>query len=509
MSFDLMNLVVPGVVEELQSRSKATIYKTDPVAWAHDVLGKHLWSKQIEIAESVRDHPRTAVRSCNNAGKTATAGVVGAWFLSVHDPNETVVMCTAPGFAQIKTNLFFEFDKNYRMAKERGNPLIGRINISNQEAAWKYNNNDIAFGRRPPDKDIISYFQGVHRENQLIIIDEAGGLPRDMFTAAERVTTTGNARILAIGNPDHLGSEFHKMFSDESDWNKIHVSGYDTPNFTDEEFPDELRGFMLQVDWVERQKKVWGEKDPRYLVSVLGEFPDSDDTTFFSQSIINKAIDTEFEEDSEVIPELGVDLARFGEDSSVVYANYNGRVRKVASWSKTNAVESANKVHSIALELGARIVKIDSGGLGGPIIDQLHTMNGNMYTIFAINGGAASPDTRRWLNARAAHFDWLREKMALGEIDMDPDDEGLKQEMVDLNFEFTDKGSIKIESKKDMKARGGKSPDSLDACVYSVIDVSGFTNDPLAGYERGDKVRTSPSEILGQTPSFLSAMTSW
>jgi hypothetical protein len=473
--------------------------------------------KQIETAPTqcvAVDSPRSLYLATDwfiPTHNTSAAGVIGAWWLAVHDPYDTVVMCTAPGFAQIKTNLFFEFQKNYRLALDRGNPLPGRIVVSNQEASWKYNGIDIAFGRRPPDRDIISYFQGVHRANQLIIIDEAGGLPRDMFTAAERVITTGNAKILAIGNPDHLGSEFHKMFGPESDWSQIHISGYDTPNFTREAFPDELRGFMLQPAWVERQKRVWGEKDPRYLVSILGEFPDADDTTFFSQNIINKAIDTEFDDDSDYTPEMGVDLARYGEDQSVIYTYANGRLRKHSSWAKTGAIESANRVHQTAIDLGARIVKVDAGGLGGPIIDQLIAMCGHFYTVVGINGGGATPDPRRWLNARAASFDRLREMMALGEIDIDPDDEQLIQEMVDLNYEFTDKGSIKIESKKDMRSRGGKSPDFLDAAVYATMDVSELVSGPLAGYKPGDKFRTSPADVIGadNMPKYLSLMREW
>lgn len=500
MSKSTLQRAVDEALEDLQRRSKKAIYKEDPVAWAHDILGKTLWSKQQETLYSIRDNQRTAVRSCNNAGKTATAGVAGAWFIAVHDPHDTVVMCTAPGFTQIKTNLFNEFNINMRASKEMGLSLPGVISASSNTAEWKLSDGTLlAFGRRPPDKDIISYFQGVHRGNILVIMDEAGGLPRDLFTAAERVTTTGNARILAIGNPDRLGSEFHKMFADDSDWNKIHISGYDTPNFTDETFPDDLRGYMLQPDWVARQKRVWGENDPRYKVSILGEFPDSDDTVFFPQSIIDKAIDTEIEADDDYPIELGVDLARKGDDSSAIYTYQNGRVRLYEEWSKAPATESANRVHRAAMDLGARVVKVDAGGLGGPIIDNLLTMNGNHYQIVEMLGGGKTPDARRWLNARAFWYDTLRERMSLGELDIDPEDESLIAEMGDLNFDFTDKGAIKIESKSDMKSRGGKSPDHLDAAVYACADVQNLVNPEGANVlQPGDRIYVDPYEYFGR-----------
>jgi len=344
---------------------------------------------------------------------------------------------------------------------------------------------------------------GIHRANVLVIIDEAGGTPPELFTLAERITTTGNAKILAIGNPDRRSSDFHRMFSEDSDWNQIHISGYDTPNFTNEPFPDELRKYMLQPAWVERQRRVWGENDPRFQVSVLGEFPDSDDSVFFPQSIIDKSYDTTIEDDLEVPLILGVDLARFGDDSSVVYTNRGGRIRKYAKWSKATAVESANRVHTIARELDARYVNIDAGGLGGPVIDILMTMGGP-YSIVAMDGGSASPDPRRWLNARAWWYDSLREKMTLREIDLDIEDEDLRSQMSDINMEFTPRGSIKVESKKDLKARTGGSPDDLDAVVYASYNPDENILAPSKQILYQD-----PSDIIGEMPSYLTLMTDW
>ena len=493
---------IDQATQEMQRRSKDVRYKDDPVLWMEEVLGKTLWSKQKEIAYSVRDNQRTAVRSANNCGKTAVAGAIAAWFIATNDPHDTIVVCTAPAFAQLKTNLFHEFGINIRAAKQNDHPLPGYISVGQNIAEWKLaDGTQLALGRRPPDKDAITTLQGIHRANVLVIIDEAGGIPPDLFVAAERITTTGNTRILAIGNPDRLGSEFHKMFDAESDWNQIHISGYDTPNFTNEDFPDDLRKYMLQPEWVARQRRVWGEDDARFKVSVLGEFPDADDTVFFPRSIIDRAIDTEFEEDAEVPTRLGVDLARFGDDSSVIYSYQGGRLRFVKEWSKTNAVESANIVHTTAQEMGAGVLNIDAGGLGGPIIDNLMTMGGH-YTIVAMNGSASPPDTRRWLNARAFWYDTLREQMATNELDLDPEDAELLEDMGDINFEFTDKGSMKIESKKDLKSRTGKSPDHLDAAVYATFDES---QTPVV---QTGKIYKEAEEVVGGMPDYLSLIES-
>jgi hypothetical protein len=194
----------------------------------------------------------------------------------------------------------------------------------------------LVFGKRPSDQDIVSSFQGTRKRNTYVFLDEAGGLPTDMFTAAEAVAT-GRVRILAIGNPDRRGTEFHRIFTDpqlSQDWSLHTISAFDLPTFTDESvYPEEqdqknfLNG-LTSVDWVEHKKRAWGEDSARYKAKVLGEFPDEADNTFFPQSTIDAAFDADIEEDADIRPVLGLDVARFGSDENVLYINRGGRVRR-------------------------------------------------------------------------------------------------------------------------------------------------------------------------------------
>ena len=458
---------------------------------------------------------------------TSTAGVAGSWFIATNDPRDTIVVCTAPAFAQIKTNLFHEFQVNIDAAKLRGNPLPGYLAVGQNIAEWKTRDGtQLALGRRPPDKDAVTSFMGIHRANVLVILDEAGGTPPELFTLAERITTTGNARILAIGNPDRLGSEFHRMFGDGSDWNQIHINGLETPNFTDEgtrdyplvreymeangipfstePFPAELRKYMLQVPWAERQMRVWGTDDARFKVSILGDFPDADDSVFFPRSIIDASTDVDLEIDNEDPLVLGVDLARMGEDSSVIYSYQSGKLRYVHSWSKADAVTSANIVHKYATDLGAAYVNVDAGGLGAPIIDNILTMGG-AYNVVSMNGNGTTPDKRRWLNARAWWYDTMRERMALRQIDLDIEDTQLIKEMGDINYSI-DKGPIQIESKKELKKRSGASPDHLDAAVYACYDP--VAGDGLLNPVKKAKVYEDPETVTGSFPGYLTSLDS-
>lgn len=498
----MIDNVIDGVISDLRKRSRNSVYLNDPVAWASDILGKHMWSKQADVAKSVAENTHTAVVSCNGAGKSATAGILGAWWIAVHDPYEVALICSAPTYPQIARVLFRELKDNHKVAAQRGFALPGHINQSEE---WKLNDEYgtlIGFGRRPADTDIVSAFQGIHRRFVFVVLDEAGGIPTDLYTAAEAVTTSADSRVLAIGNPDRRGTEFHRIFREDDTWNKIQISAFDSPNFTGEWVPDDVKPLLIQPSWVERQKRAWGEESARYKSKVLGEFPEEDDTTFFSQTAIDSAIDTDVVEDTEIPVVLGVDIARFGEDDSVIYSNRGGRLRHVATWNKANAVESANRIHEAAIAIGAHEVRVDGTGLGAPVVDMLAAMGENHYTTVAIVGAAASPDNTRWLNARAYGYDNMREKMMLDQLDIDLDDKALLDELMTIKYKFSSKGAIQIESKDDMRARGMKSPDRLDAAMYASLNLDYLTEGRYAGMKPGDKIYEDNSFLDRQFPFY-------
>jgi hypothetical protein len=64
-----------------------------------------------------------------------------------------------------------------------------------------------------------------------------------------------------------------------------------------------------------------------------------------------------------------------------------------------------------------------------------------------------------------------------------------------LRYKFHSTGSIQIESKDDMKSRGVKSPDSLDAAVYATVDLGHLTNSPMGKKKPGDKVYLDPENL--------------
>lgn len=439
-------------------------FVADPVGWVQGQLGDHLWSKQREIAESVRDHRRTAVKSCHNAGKSFLASRVAAHWIATHPPGEAFVASTAPSYPQVHAILWEEIRKAARNAQKNGTAIPGRVLQSDE---WKLDDSTlVGWGRKPADTDEHG-FQGIHRQYVLVILDEACGIPRQLWTAVEAITTGPDCRILAIGNPDDPSTEFADVCKPGSGWNVIRISAFDTPNFTDEEFPDKLRPLMLDPDWVEDKKRRWGEESPRYVSKVLGEFPDIGEDVLISPSLIQAAIDRHCEPGPWSV--LGVDVARFGSDRSVFCLRRGPVARIIGDFAKQSTTETTGKVIAAKAEHRVDEIRVDGVGVGGGVVDQLLEQG---HDVVDMQSGAGAADSDHYANSRAEWWWGLRQRFEAGEMDLDPADDELVAQLGSIKYKFTARGQILIESKDDLKKRGLPSPDKADALMLTAGAVA-------------------------------------
>lgn len=524
-------MTLESAIDQLKQQSRLSQYRTDPVLFAKDVLGIEPWSKQRDIMRAVRDNSHVAVRSCHGSGKSFIAAVMAAWWIATHPTDRTIVVSTAPTYSQVHTILWEDIRKFLQIANKRyeegKSPLRLPGNIT-QGDEWKSDDGTIiGFGRKPADGNMHA-FQGIHRRYVFVIVDESCGIREEMFTAIEAITTTEDSRILAIGNPDDPATPFFKFFN-VSTWHTLDVSSFDSPNFTrdhkkcsdteckldmreclerawaarwkrDEGIDDETLPLLPNKNWVEAKRIEWGEGSHRWQSKVLGQFPTTAVNTLFSMTTLDKAADTEIKpaRSSKII--LGVDLARFGKDYSTIYKYEDGQLRFLEAWGgkadeQVDGMESAARVNQWAVQLGAAEVRVDTVGLGGPIMDRIVMLSEGGYKVYAMTGNKPSPDPYRWQNARAYWYDKAREKMFTGKIDMDPKDVRLREELEAIQYHFKNRNkAIQIESKEDMEARGIKSPDYADAAVYAMADLD---DGPLGYVQAGQKFTMNPNMFLG------------
>lgn len=459
------------LAEHKDAMADAGRYALDPALWARDKLGVHLWSKQIQIAESVRDNRQTAVQSCHGIGKSFTAAQLVAWWLDTHPPGEARVVTTAPTGDQVKAILWSEINGAFGKAEARGRPFLGRIN----ETDWKLGKRLIAFGRKPSDYNPHA-FQGIHAKYVLVILDEACGVNKQFWTAARAIATGEHCRILAIGNPDDPGTEFARVCG-SGRWNTIRVSAFDTPNFTGEEVPDELRSMLVSHAYVEEMAQEYGEESPTYISKVLGDFPsDAEDGVVRLSKVRACCRPREVPwRPGQLGPvELGVDMGAGG-DETVIRERRGPVVGREWRFRERDPKKAVARIVEAINESQAATVKVDSIGIGWGVVGMLQEKQSegkHRARVTGVNVSEASSNPARFKNLRSQLW-WevgrqLSEDLAWDLSGLAEDDrERLVSQLTAPKYTTDSAGRTVVEPKEETKKRIGRSPDNADALLLA------------------------------------------
>lgn len=440
-------------------------YVGDPVGWVQGKLSQVVWSRQRQILESIRDNRKTAVRSCHGVGKSHTAAIAASWWLDTHDPGTAFVVTTAPTFPQVRAILWRYIRRVHKAGK-----LLGRVN----QTEWHIGDELVAFGRKPADHD-ESAFQGIHARYVLVILDEACGIPEQLWIASDALTTNADCRILAIGNPDNPASHFRKVCTPGSGWNTISISAFDSPNLTGEKVPNELAMALVSREWVEEKRREWGEDNPLYKAKVLGAFAEDHPNQVVRQSDMSacrQPPDPALAGDDLLPVELGVDVGGGGDET--VIRERRGRLAGREWRALTDRPEQiAPLVLAAIRETGATCVKIDSIGIGFGVIGELRNMaDGALHgaVIDAVNVAEKSSEPDKFLNLRAELW-WeigrgLCERRGWDLSTMANADAAVAQ-LLEPRWDIDAQGRIRVEKKEEVIKRLGRSPDNADALLLA------------------------------------------
>lgn len=481
------------------------------------------------------------------------------WWITAFPKEEALAICTAPTLLQVRLGVFaylkeaYGYQKTLAQSQGRAMPWPGWIS---EQDAWNYStpggNRVLAVARVPGAHDAVSSFQGLRKTGgrNLIALDEAGGVPAPIYTAIDKLMTSGDSRMAGIGNPDNRGTPFHERYTEERLMREFQlhtISAYDTPNLTGEVvYPDDperehlLRKGLVSASWVydmERMLKTGGEivydetvgyernltgkPDGRFKSMILGEFPDESDRTYFPEGTMQAAREREFtDEQVESAPIfIGFDPATTGKDESVVMVNQGGRVRlfekkipykdgdvvreTTGLWNDEDELTAARRVDAIARYTGATELRIDGSGLGAGIatnLERLDEFHPRPYAVIRVKGGTKSSDANRWANTRSQNHAQLREQLADGLLDIDYNDNVLKSQIRAVTYETNKRGAIQITPKEKMRTEMHGSPDRLDALIYAIINTSALTDGPLGDMKPGDIALVDPWEMIDFDP---------
>lgn len=442
-------------------------YANDPVGFAKDVLGITVWAAMERILLAIRDKRKVAVRSGHKVSKSTTAAIIALWRCLAREGSRTVL--SAPTARQVKAIIWKELSKRHREARLPGDLFL------DPASGLRYRNSEV-FGFSTADAEKMA---GISGADLVFIIDEASGVDEGIFEAIEG-NMAGGASILLISNPTQTSGTFYDAFTTKRHlWETIHVSSEDTPNVQTGEL---IIPGLATREWVQEKLSEWGEESPLFQVRVRGNFPTQAENTVIGLGLVEaaRARHAAQEDAPTGAFTLGVDVARFGDDSTVLQPLFGTYPLPPRVHAKQDNVEVAGHVMDLVEELraahdypvsaGAVRVKIDDLGNGGGVTDHLrHSERARELDITvlpvtvseaATSEGYSKLRDQLWFALR----DWLKEGGQL------PPDSHLEGELVAVKYNFDTQGRSKVEPKADLKKRMGRSPDRADALALAVYD---------------------------------------
>lgn len=494
-----------GLVRDLTDQECAELLdlsRRDVGWWAQEFLGVQLWAPQIQALHSWRDHRETSWSSCNGIGKTY-ADAVGVLWLGSCWP-ETTILTTATTMTQARGSLWYEIGKLIAGARR---PL-GCLDLTTS-IKWPHGSRAITVTAPAGGGRHTNKMQGYRGGRTFALGDEANGLEASILEAVNSILTGEGGHLMLTGNPLESGTPFAETF-DQPDVEKIETSAFETPNFTafGVELEDLVSGTwrqkiggrplpapkLITPEWADQllTKCARNIENPIFVARVRGRFPGSATDTLIPRLWVDAAYEIAKRNRAEWATkpvELAVDVARFGDDESVIAMRRGiwARITDVCQGFDTQEVaDLAIRRYRLS---GARVVRVDAVGVGGGVADAGRKA-GHPFVDVVVNETASNPQDfvslrdEGWWDLRTRFEHTYRALHR--EVDQDGQpfypgiildgqvDKTLIEDLTAPRYKLPN-GRVRIEAKDLTKKRlRGRSPDRGDALMMV------FLRDPKA-----------------------------
>ena len=429
------------------------------------------WQRRL-LRDFGKGERRISVRSCHGPGKTATIAWCVLYMLIFRFPQKTVA--TAPTRGQLFDALFAEVMTWFHKLPGE---LQDLYETKSDRIALKSHPDESFFSARTARRESPEALQGVHSPNVLLLADEASGVAESIFEAAVGSMSGEDATTILTSNPTQGSGLFFASHHHMKDmWRTYHISAEDSARVTDD--------FVLQV------ARTYGEDSSAYAVRVLGDFPKSDDNTVIPYALVTAAQQRDIVDAPDAAVIWGLDVARFGDDTSVLTERTNRILHWQTEWKNLDLMALVGRVKSkydsTLPSKQPKQINVDSIGIGAGVVDRLRELG---LPARGINVAESASMSDSYANLRAEIWWKTREWLEDLQCHLPERFEALAGELVVPQYDFTSSGKIIVESKKDMKKRGHKSPNHADSFILT------FAGNAMLA-QQGRKASTKWSESL-------------
>lgn len=449
-------------------------YRNNPILFVREVCKAEPEIEQIQMLDSVNKNKMTAVKSGHGIGKTTTLAWTILWFMFTRPFPK--IPCTAPTMHQLRDILWAEISKwlyQSPILQQFFEWTVERLTLRTQEEKW------FAVARTATKPDAM---QGFHSESLLFVVDEASGVDNKIFEPILGALTGEETRFIMVGNPTKTEGFFYDAFTKNRNMFNCITLNAENSN-------------RVSKDFVSAIIALYGKDSDPYRVRVAGEFPKSQPDTFISLELIERAINNyrykEHPKDERLVNiHLGVDVARFGDDESVIYLTkeyegglYLSVIQEVVY--KNTTVELTGRTKAIIRQLNAQYpklvvyVNVDGGGVGAGVVDELESDHSDLkYKVieqtFGGQGGTLNEEPIKYSNNTGLLWGNVRRLLLVEKLWLAEDNTLIKQ-LSTRKYSVDEDGNIRLERKSEMKKRNEESPDRADSLSLSLgTNISHF-----------------------------------
>lgn len=439
-----------------------------PVLFVREILGAVPEAYQEDLLRAVgRGERKISVRSGHGTGKSTTLSWAMIWFVLFRFPCKVVV--TAPTTAQLYDALFAEMK---RWLNELPEALQVLFEVKTDRVELIAAPSEAFISARTSRAEQPEALAGVHSDHVLLVVDEASGVPEQVFEAASGSMSGHSAITILAGNPTRTSGTFFETHNRLSNhWYTLHWSCIDSPRVSEA--------------FVEEMKLRYGEDSNAYRIRVLGEFAQGDDDTIIPLHLAEAAKTRDVRMTPNTRPIWGLDVARFGSDRTALCKRYGSVVTEVETWKGLDLMQTVGRVKAqydgmLPSERPSEIL-VDVIGLGSGVYDRLRELS---LPVRSINVSEAPAFGNTYNNLRTELIfrfrGWLEQRGSRL-----PDDPELIAELTSIRYSFASTGKMKAEGKDDMRRRGLKSPDKADAVFLTFAgDAATSLGSPTSNWSK-------------------------
>lgn len=446
-----------------KAQSRIAAWRQDPSVFVREVLGVTPDPWQDEVLRAFPNNQRIAMKASKGPGKSSVLAWLALNFL-VTRPMPKIAATSISG-DNLRDGLWAEMAKWIARSEFLKSVLVWqkeRIFHKDYPETWWMAARQ--WSKSADSNTLGNTLAGLHADYIMFLLDESGGIPDAIMAAAEAaLASCKEGHLVQAGNPTHLeGPLYRACTSEKSLWRVFEItSDPDDPN----------RSPRVDPKWARDQISKYGRDNPWVLVNVFGRFPPASFNALIGPEEVLQARSRKYREGefSNHPKVLGVDVARFGDDSSIIFPRQGLQAFIPIEIRNADGPMGAERVARKWNEWEADGVFIDNtGGFGASWIDNLHLLGkapiGIHFSQETLSG--------RYFNKRAEMafelVSWIRRGGSLPDLS-DGSTAGYDPLVAALSkTTYTFKGEkLLIEPKEDVKAKLGHSPDHMDALMLT------------------------------------------